>query len=318
MKNKHKFKEPFSFFTKSMTIALTTSLMISTVACQSKLDTQTSSSSNPSIKPTEIQTIMVAVIPWQNSQQQSEKLQLLADYLEQETGHKFDFEVAKDYQTAVDLLVDNKVQMAYLAASTYVEAKERNPELEPIVAPIDQETGRPWYTSVIVANMDQEIKSLQDLQGKRFGFVSPNSTSGYLLPIVQFQTMGFVPEKHFAKVHYSGSHNQAQLDLAAGIVDAIADDRPSFNRAQKSGPLKDAKYQVIWESDPIPNPPVVISKNLNPALINQLKKALINAPKGVVDVSGNESAGYTLVEDSDYDGIRKLKTQIQTRAESKQ
>ena len=104
--------------------------------------------------------------------------------------------------------------------------------------------------------------------------------------------------------------------MAAGIVDAIADDRPSFNRAQKSGQLNDAKYQVIWESDPIPNPPIVISKTFNPALINQLKKALINAPKGIVDVSGNESAGYTLVEDSDYDGIRKLKTQIQTRAES--
>lgn len=49
--------------------------------------------------------------------------------------------------------------MAYLAALTYVKARERNPKLEPLVVPIEQATGRPWYTSVIVVDVRQGIES---------------------------------------------------------------------------------------------------------------------------------------------------------------
>lgn len=258
--------------------------------------------------------LQVALIPWQSPEAQQEKLRPLSEYLEKQTGQKFNFQFAKDYQTAVDRLVEGKVDMAYLGPASYVQAKQRNPQIEPIVVPIDRTTGRPWYVSAIVANTDRGIRSLEDLKGKRFGFVSRSSTSGFLLASVALKERGIDPERDFASVKFSGSHDKAQTDLAEGIVDAIADDKPSFLRSQKAGKLSATRYKIIWESDPIPTGPIVVSAKVPSELVAQLKKALINAPVGLVDISGQTSAGYTLAKDSDFDSIRKAKARLEEKS----
>lgn len=256
---------------------------------------------------TEAQPLRVAVIPWQSPEEQKQKLQPLADYLQKTLQRRVSFQISKDYATAVDLLVNQEVDMAYLAAVTYIKARERNPNIEPLVIPIDQTTGRPWYTSIIVADTTKDIKSLSDLKGKRFAFVSPSSTSGFLMPMNAFQEKGIDPTRDFTRIRYSGSHDKAQTDLKTGLVDAIAEDKASFLRSQKAGKLSTTQYKIIWESDPIPSPPIVINtKKFSPEVIIKLRQALIDAPVGVVDVSGTKSAGYTLGKDSDYEQVRQI------------
>ncbi|WP_016875209.1 phosphate/phosphite/phosphonate ABC transporter substrate-binding protein [Chlorogloeopsis fritschii PCC 9212] len=299
---------------RSLAIALASLLTPLGFGCTSPSSDNNPQASATPASSTENQTatVHVAVVPWQSREEQQKKLQPLADYLHKSTGRKFDFQITKDYKTSVDLLVNGKVDIAYLGGSTYVLARQQNPNVEPIVAPIDQTTGRPWYSAVIAVNTGSGIKSLADLKGKRFAFVSPNSTSGYLVPMVKFKATGINPERDFASVKYSGSHDKVQADLAAGVVDAIADEKPSFLRSQKSGKLNTTKYKIIWESDPIPTGPIVVSTKLPPQLIADLKRVLINSPAGLVDVSGTQSAGYTLTKDSDYEPIRQLKTSLES------
>ena len=158
-------------------------------------------------------TLNMVLIPWQVSAEQEEKLKPLADYLTQKLQRPFKFQIAPDYKTAVDLLVEEKVELAYLSTSTYIEARLRDPNVEPLAAPINSETGRPWYTSVIVANTNRGIKSLADLKGKRFAFVSKLSTSGYILPMVHFQEIGIDPKYDFAEILVAGSHAQVKAML---------------------------------------------------------------------------------------------------------
>lgn len=269
----------------------------------------TTSSSTPIVT----QRLRVAVIPAQSSEQQQKKLQPLADYLEKILKRPVTFQITKDYDTAVELLVTEEADMAYLGALTYIKAHNRNPSIEPLVIPISQTTGRPWYTSAIIANTAKGIKSLKDLKGKRFAFVSPSSTSGFLLPMNALQSQGIDPTRDFTKIRYPGTHDKVQEELAEDLVDAIADDKTSFLRNQKSGKLAAAKYKIIWESDPIPAPPIVINtKKLSPELINQLRQALIDAPVGVVDVTGAKSAGYTLAKDADFEQIRQIYTRLKS------
>jgi phosphonate transport system substrate-binding protein len=271
------------------------------------------STATPKTNSTVSQPLRVAVIPWQSPEEQQQKLQPLADYLQKILQRPVSFQISKDYATAVDLLVNQEVDMAYLAALTYIKARDRNPNIEPLVVPIDQITGRPWYTSIIIADTTKGIKSLSDLKGKRFAFVSPSSTSGFLMPLNGFQKQGIEPTRDFTKIRYSGSHDKAQTDLKAGIVDAIAEDRASFLRSQKSGKLSPTKYKIIWESDPIPSPPIVINtKKFSPEVIAKLRQALIDAPVGVVDVSGTKSAGYTLGKDADFEQIRQIYHQLKS------
>jgi phosphonate transport system substrate-binding protein len=163
---------------------------------------------------------------------------------------------------------------------------------------------------VIIADTTKNIKTIEDLKGKRFAFVSPSSTSGFLIPMNGLQTAGIDPTRDFSKIRYSGSHDQATQDLVDGVVDAVTNDKASFLRSQKSGKL-DANYKIIWESGPIPAPPIVINtKKFTPKIIDQLQEILIDAPIGVVDVSGTESAGYTLGKDADFEEIRQIYTRL--------
>ena len=297
-------------FQQVLSVALILSL--STIACTTANKNSEVNSPEGNSEPVS-KILNVAVIPWQSPEEQQKKMQPLSDYLEQTINRSVKFEIAKDYKTAVNLLVEEKVDMAYLAALTYIKARDLNPQLEPLVLPIDKITGRPWYTSVIIIDVGKEILSLQDLKGKRFAFVSPSSTSGFLMPLNALQLEGINPSQDFSKILYPGSHDKTQTALVNGEVDAIANDKASFERGQASGQLPENNYQIIWESEPIPTGPIVINRSkFTPKQINQLQQALIDAPIGVVDVSGSESAGYTLAKDADFEEIREIYNRLQS------
>ncbi len=248
----------------------------------------------------------IAIIPHRASAEEQEKIDRLADYLQTSLGLPVKISLTEDYDTSIDLLVEGKVEVAYLGPFSYVKAKEQNPELEPIVAHIEKSTGRPWYTSTIVVNTESGIEKLADLKGKRFGFVSKSSTSGYLFPLADFQTNELNPERDFIEIIYADSHDRNTALLAEGKVDAIAVNKSSYILAQKTGLLPETKYRMIWESAPIPSSPIVISSKLPETFKFELKKALINAPTGVIAIGGIDADGYTLVQDEDYEVIRKI------------
>ncbi len=295
------------FLRYSLVFSLLLSISTIAISCSSTSSNESSqgekiSSPNPPInKP-----LRVAVSPWQSQEMQQGKLEPLGEYLETILKRPVNFQIAKSYAEAFDLIVKEEVDMAYLGAFNYIKAKERNPNLQPIVIPIDRVSGRPWYTSVIVANTTKNIKTPEDLKGKRFAFVSPYSTSGFLIPMTGLKAANIDPTRDFSKIRYSGSHDKATQDLADDLVDAVTNDKASFLGTQKSGKL-DANYKIIWESKPIPGAPIVINtKKFSPETIEQLQEAFIDAPVGLIDVSGRESAGYTLTKDADFEEIRQI------------
>jgi phosphonate transport system substrate-binding protein len=292
--------------TPVLTVVLPVCLGAIAIGCTVAPGKAPQSDAAPAVVSAATQPLQVAVIPWQSQEQQQAKLQPLADYLQKVLNRPVGFQITKDYASAVEAIVNGEVDMAYLAAVTYIKARERKASIQPIVLPIDETTGRPWYTSVIVANADKGINSLQDLKGKRFAFVSPSSTSGFLLPLDALLKQGIDPTRDFPGIRYSGSHDKVGEDLVKGVVDAAADDKATFLRSLKEGKIP-AHYKIIWESDPLPAPPIVINtEKFSPETIAQLQQAFIDAPMGVVDVTGTKSAGYTLGKDSDFEAVRQI------------
>lgn len=304
-------------------VILISTIMLLSAGCSSQQDDSASSAiaspdasvpSQNSASDNKSSVIRIAVIPAQSSQKQAEQLKSLAEYLEKSVGRKFDIKVQENYDAAVNLLVTEKVEIAYLGPLTYVKAKEQNPNIEPIVAPITEATGRPWHTSMIIANSASGIKTIKDLQKKRFGFVNKSSTTGFLIPSVElFNKEGIDPQKTFSEVKYLGSHDKALAALIAGKVDAVAVEQEAYVKAQQEGNLNTSKYTKIWESSPLPTAPIVVSSKLGTDLIGAIKKALINAPEGIVAVSGVETSGYTIVTDADYKPIRQLQAQLNAK-----
>lgn len=299
---------------RQKTIALFILLLSTTllpVGCTTNPENYSSENGNKPAPETDttqaqLQQLNIAVIPDKSPEKAQEQIAYLADYLQETLGLPVNIQLTKNYDNSIDLIVTGQVEMAYLGPFSYVKAKERNPNLEPIVAHIEKSTGRPWYTSVIVVNTESGIDGIKDLKGKRFSFVSESSTSGYLFPLAYFEKNGINPEQDFSVINYAGSHDNNAAVLAAGEVDAIAVHKSTYLSAKESGSLPEPKYRMIWESEPIPNSPIVISTQLPEAFKVNLKKALINAPTGVIAIGGANADGYTLVQDEDYEPVRQL------------
>ena len=276
--------------------------------------TQTASNNNP--QPTATSqvsvesvpsTLMIASIASRN--ETPEQLQHLTEYLTKTLKRPVSIQAIKDYNRTVDLLVEEKVQVAVLGPLSYIEAKQRNPQIEPIVAPINKSTGRPWYKSAIIANSASGSKTLDDLKGKRLGFVSKLSTSGYMFAVVHLLGLGFTFDTDFASVQFFKSQEDTLAALLDGKVDAIAINLDIYNQAKEAGKINYFN-QVIWESEPIPESPIVVSQKLSPQLITELKEAFLSAPIGMLSLAGVPSNGYTLVQDSDYDRVKQVKKQL--------
>jgi phosphonate transport system substrate-binding protein len=252
--------------------------------------------------------IGVQTVP--NPTEQERMLKPLDDYLEKYLGREVEIQIAKDDQEIVDWLIQNHVDIAYLEPVTYLEAVEKGAKIQPLVAPIDQHTGQPWYRAGIVVRANSNITNLKDLKGKRVAFVEQSSTSGYLMPLAELKKQGINPERDFAQVIYAGNHSQSIAALETGVVDAAATNISSYHQQQKTGVVTPQNFRILWESTPITTFPIVVSEKLSPELIHQLKQAFVSIPDSFEGIGGSESAGYTLVVPADYTPIQQLRQEL--------
>ncbi len=261
--------------------------------------------------------LRISVLPTQSKAEQERMIAPLKSHLEKVLGQKVEFLIASNYKDNVDMLVDGRANAAYTGAVSYLEALEQGAKVEPIVAPIDKFTNRPWYRSCMIVRANSPIKTLKDLKGKRVAFVNPSSTSGYLMPSAALKELGIDPQRDFAKVIFGGTHAQTEALLENGVVDAIATNIPSYIKRQSLGKLTTKNSRVFWESSPVPHSPLLVSQDLPPQLIELIKEAFLTMPKGVEDIVGTQAAGYTLVVDSDYDPIKQMRIQLNLKGKKK-
>ncbi len=255
-------------------------------------------------------SLRISVLPTQSKTDQEKILAPLKAHLEKVLGQSVEFLIAKDYQDNVDMLVDGRANAAYTGPVAYLEALERGAKVEPIAAPIDKYTHRPWYRACMITTANSDIKTLQDLKGKRVAFVDPSSTSGYVLPLAALKQAGIEPNRDFAAVMFGDTHTKTMALLEAGKVDAIATNIPSYLKRQTLGKLTPQNSRVFWESQPAPHSPFLVSTDLAPALVEKLKEAFLTVPQGMEDIIGTQAEGYTLMVASDYQSMQQIRIQL--------
>ena len=206
--------------------------------------------------------------------------QEVAKLLQKETGLHFKTSVATSYAAVIEAMGAGKVDIGWLATFSYVLAKNKyDVELLLVV----QRFGSPFYRGQIMVRTDSGINSLDNLQGKRFAFVDPASTSGHLYPKTLLLSKGLDPKTFFSKTIFAGSHNAVVLSIYKGEVDGGAAYDGSRAAVAKSYPDVFDKIKVLAYTKEIPNDTVSVRKEL-PAdlkvrLRNGLKK-ISDSPEG--------------------------------------
>jgi phosphonate transport system substrate-binding protein len=186
---------------------------------------------------------------------------------------------------------------------------------EAVAVPYEKEGEEPTYKSIILTQADNdEIQSLEDIEGKTFSFVDPSSTSGYLYPQKMLKDAGVDPEKDLAESRFAGGHDASILAIESGNVEAGASWDGQLDEMVEAGVVERDKLKVVATSDPIPKDPIAVRGDLPDDVKKRIQEVFLSVtPETVGEESiGSEGAvGYQKVSDENYDPVRELVDELE-------
>ena len=223
---------------------------------------------------TQYPTINFGVLTLENQMTTVDRYNIYIAYAEKKLGVKIKLFQASDYAGVGQALIAGHLQMARIGGAGYASVwLDCNGCIEPSVTTegLDGTTG---YLSILTVRTDSPYQSLQDLKGKSIAFADPNSTSGYIVPMVMLTKAAIDPDKFFGKTSFSGGHEQSVIALLKGTYDAVYtwtaknDSFGNLRMMMDKGLLKRDQVRIIGTSDPIRNPLLAV----RPDLPAQMKK----------------------------------------------
>lgn len=202
--------------------------------------------------------------------------QLLGRMLSVSIGIPVEAVVTTSYTAAVEAMCAGRADIGALNPFSYVLAHEK---CGVEVAAISVRFGLPYYRAQISVRADANINRIEDLRGKRFAFVDPASTSGYLFPAAMLKKAGFDPDKFFSQTVFAGSHPNVILAIYRGQVDGGSTFEDARTNVQAQFPDVLQKVKPIAYTNPIPNDTWSLNAKLSPAMKARIKDRLLRIAK---------------------------------------
>ncbi|MDO6447709.1 PhnD/SsuA/transferrin family substrate-binding protein [Oceanobacillus profundus] len=165
--------------------------------------------------------------------------------IEEATDKEVEHHLTTDYAIAIETLVNNNADVAFMGAVGYIEAKNGNDAVEPLVVP-SGESGTlddAIYYSWLAVNVDEQDNfkvdgefSLDTIADKPFSFVSNSSTSGFVVPSSGIIEHFSEQEEYadltgedlmeggplFSQVLFGGSHQGSAVNLLNNSAEVAA------------------------------------------------------------------------------------------------
>ncbi len=166
--------------------------------------------------------------------------EVMANALEEATGLKFEVYVPTSYAAAVEgMCAAPEDAMGFPATFAYVVANAR---CGVDASFISVRYGRDVYWSQFLVQRDSDIETLQDLEGKKWGYTDATSTSGHIVPMILLQAEGIEVAEKVA----TGGHSQAAL--------AVYNEEVDFSNTYFSPPVNLEDNDYYWEYGDDPEP----------------------------------------------------------------
>jgi phosphonate transport system substrate-binding protein len=191
------------------------------------------------------ETIVIAWYPDESGAELEEAREELSKVIEKATGKKVEHKTTTDYLIAIEAIVNGNAHLALAGAEGYIQAHNKNDKVLPLFVPSGKSgtlKDAVYYSwlSVKKGNEDQYKEGdkfkIDNIQGKKFSFVSNSSTSGFRVPSSKIKayfskkdewkdlTVEDLMEggKFFSEVLYGGSHHGSAVNLLKGKADVAA------------------------------------------------------------------------------------------------
>jgi phosphonate transport system substrate-binding protein len=227
--------------------------------------------------------IVYAEVPNENASTTTAAAAPFVEYLSRKLGVKVVHRVATDFAAVIEGMRAGHIHIGNLGPSAYAKAVTTGVKIEPFLQDVGKDGSR-GYHSVFYVKKDSPYKGIEDLKGKNLGLVDPNSTSGNNVPRYALNQMKIDPEKYFAKVVYTGSHENAVLALQQGTVDVAAnwwnsDNESNLGRMVRNKMARAEDFRIIFKSDLIPSSPTAYLSDLPADMKAAIAQAFFDAPR---------------------------------------
>lgn len=256
--------------------------------------------------------IQFFLVPAQDTKSLMETAEKLEKYLKKDLSLNVEVKVPVNYITVVEAFGTQRADIAIINTFGYILAHDKyGAEAELVLI----NRGRDSYYGQIIAHKDG-VKSLEEINGKKFAYVDPASTSGYLMAMDMFQRKNIKPKEFL----FSGRHDTVVLAVYNKQVDAGA---TFYTPPDEDGTPKDARWilrnqlpdvyekvKILQTTDPIPNDPIAFRKDFPVELKNKIKDSL---KKYILTPEGKENlmkmyhiTDLKEVNNSHYDSVREI------------
>jgi len=225
-------------------------------------------------------------------------------YLAEKLGRDYELVVTNDWAGISIALANKQADVAWMGPWGYVLAhQEGNSQAIATV----KYNGKPTYHAIIVARPDVKIdKWPEDAKGLRLSLADVGSTSGWLVPTHWFKTKGIDPKTYF-QYRDGASHAAQVLSVINGQTDLASDYDRNLNVFIERGTVKPEQIKIVWQSDPLPNDPLVVRAGFDPALTKKIQdvvlaiteeQAVTLMPKNYTGWVAATHDSYKLIEDA--------------------
>lgn len=262
---------------RKLALALVTGTVLALTACGSGGDSAAESPTCPNGK------IRFGVEPFEDPARLTPAAQKLGDALSQKLHCPVEVQVTQEYSAEVLAMQNGQLDIAIFGPLGYVFASQRA-EAEAVASFADANRTLSTYTAGIWVPKDSDITSVQQLRGRSLALGEVGSTSGDALPRKALAD-NRIPEKE-VKIDYAGGHPEALLALTNGKVDAAEINSQQLASATAAGTFDPNAYRQIWASAPIPNDPITVRGDMDPAFKQAVRDALLNLDPATVGEIG--------------------------------
>lgn len=230
-------------------------------------------------------------------------------YLENRVGQPLELVQRVTYEETYDLLRYGTLDLALVCTYVYV-LLHKEIGLEVLAAP--EVNGRAEYYSFIIVRADSGITRFDQLEGRRFAFTDPLSSSGRIYPLSLLRQKGLDPGGFFASTTFTHSHDNSIKAVVQGLVDGAAVDSLVYDQWVRLNPDLGLLLKVIDRSVAMPSPPFVASLRIAPHVRNAFRAELMRMhedPEGrkILDALGIDR--FVPQADAQYEPVRNYARQ---------
>ncbi len=186
-------------------------------------------------------------------------------FLEKETGLFFKTGIPTNYVAVVEAFGSKRADIGVMNSFGYIMANTKYGATAKLRV---VRYGHDYYQGQIIAHVDSGITSIKDLDGKKFAFTDPSSTSGFMFPTKMLKDNNVKPGNTTFAIKHDNVVTmiyQKQVDAGATYYSAPSKEgkiRDARARVKTQFPDVEEKIKIITITEKIPNDPFVFRKDL--------------------------------------------------------